>query len=156
MIEEVPITMEIDTGASVSIINEHTFQLLSDRGRVSLKNGHKKLRTYRGEEIPILGTTTVNVTESDTVFENMQLRIVKGDGPNLLGRDWLEVIKLDWAKVHRLSLSQVLKSNHSVFGEGLGKLEGTTAKFMWMKMQNQDILNQGQFHILSGVRLNQS
>lgn len=84
--------------------------------------------TYTGEEIPILGTTTVNVTESNTVFENTQLRIVKGDGPNLLGRDWLEVIKLDWGKVHRLSLSQVLKSNHSVFGEGLGKLEGTTAK----------------------------
>ena len=59
--------------------------------------------------------------------------VVKGAGPNLLGRDWLRVIKMNWktrfkVKEDHLELSQVLELYNEVFKDELGTLKGTKAK----------------------------
>ncbi len=44
----------------------------------------------------------------------LSILVVPGNGPTLLGRDWLETIKLDWQSIHQLntdpqqSIQQVL------------------------------------------------
>ena len=59
--------------------------------------------------------------------------VVKSPGPNLLGRDWLQVIKLNWNSVFsnqegNPQLQKILGVHNDVFGEGLGTVKGTMAK----------------------------
>ena len=66
--------------------------------------------------------------------ENLKALVVKGKGPNLLGRDWLGVIRLDWNKIlqitsdKRSSLPDDLSKYPDVFADGLGTLKGVQAK----------------------------
>ena len=57
--------------------------------------------------------------------------MVKGDGPSLLGRDWLEVVNLDWREVNHLSsgshstkLQGMLEKYSDVFESKLGEFKG--------------------------------
>ena len=59
--------------------------------------------------------------------------VVKSPGPNLLGRDWLQVIKLNWNSIFSIQednpqLQKILDAHKDVFGEVLGTLKGTEAK----------------------------
>ena len=113
----IDISMEIDTGASFSVINEKTFQEIS-RGKenLALKQTEISLRTYTGEKIFPRGNG---------------LLVLKGNGPNLMGRNWLENICLNWASLKRLgkpNLEEVLDKYDDLFTDDLGKLNGVTAK----------------------------
>ena len=50
-------------------------------------------------------------------------------GPNFLGRNWLEQIKLNWPQLctvkHSSALQEVLDKHEAVFRDELGKLEST-------------------------------
>lgn len=52
--------------------------------------------------------------------------VVKSPGPNLLERDWLQVIKLNWNSIFRIQ--KILDAHKDVFVEGVGTLKGTDAK----------------------------
>ena len=63
--------------------------------------------------------------------------VIRGQGPNLFGRDWLRIIKVNWdqvfkveeqQQVHNPRLQQVLEENQDVFKEELGTLNGMEAK----------------------------
>ena len=57
------------------------------------------------------------------------LVVIAGDGPSLLGRNWLNHIVLNWKKVFAVrtlrleSLHKVLQRHKSLFSEGLGTIE---------------------------------
>ena len=56
-----------------------------------------------------------------------------GEGPSLLGRDWLGVRKLKWPRIKLLSshyerLEVTLQKHTQRFEEGLGNLQGVKAK----------------------------
>ena len=78
------ISMELDTGAAVSLISEGTYnQFFSD---VSLKKSTVKLKSYSGEDIPVLGQMEVFVKYNQQ-GETLPLLVVKGDGRSLFGRN---------------------------------------------------------------------
>ena len=54
--------------------------------------------------------------------------VVTGNGPNLLGRDWLEHMKLDWSAVHRVDEVDYAVMFPELFTDGLGKLKNVEAK----------------------------
>ena len=61
------------------------------------------------------------------------MHVVKGDGPTLLGRDWLRRIRLDWKAINQVrtpspTLEEILAQNANVFREELGTVKGATAK----------------------------
>ena len=60
------------------------------------------LSTYRGEKILVLGTVMVPV-KYESQQKKLNALIVKGGGPNLLGRDWLEEIRLDWETIFQIA-----------------------------------------------------
>ena len=90
------------------------------------------LRTYTEEEVKPKGSCSVSVCY-DGVEYSWPLLVVGGKGPALLGRNWLEKIKLNWPIIKQLSshnkrLEEILQKHAQLFEEGLGTLQGTKAK----------------------------
>ena len=92
-IEGRSLIMELDTGASVTLISESVFnKLCLDK---PLQSSSSRLSTYSGEKLPVLGQLQVNVTCGDQQAR-LPLNVVAGHGSSLLGRDWLRTLRLDW------------------------------------------------------------
>jgi hypothetical protein len=133
------LTMELDTGASTTVIGENVFRKLSKTGKLELCRSTKKLRTYTGDVIPVVGQCEVVVRYND-VSKLLSAIVVKGDGPCLLGRDWLAHFKLNWSQIFQVrsaptrqsgpvpELDKILETHTKVFEESLGTIEGTKAR----------------------------
>ena len=77
-----------------------------------------QLRSY---SIPVVQSVEVNIVYKQQSAK-LQLLMVQGDGPSLLGQNWLSQLKLDWQEIHHLSttpLQTLLDKYDSVFQEGL-------------------------------------
>ena len=85
-VNEKPLTMELDTGASYSLISEQTYKATWSEGAPSLQQSGIKLHTYTGEQVVVVGSITVTVCYNTQVIE-LPLLIVKGEGPSLFGRN---------------------------------------------------------------------
>eukprot|EP00731_Ephydatia_muelleri_P000765 Em0001g765a len=85
--------MEVDTGAVASIISECTYRRQwSKQKRPLLQRTDVHLRTYTGEKINIKGKISLSV-QYDNETLSLDLLVVEGDGPSLMGRDWLSKLK---------------------------------------------------------------
>ena len=130
-LQDKEIQMELDTGASLSVISESTYRsIFGDNHR--LDSTDVTLRLYNGQELPVLGSTNVHVQcEGQTAM--LPLIVVKGAGASLIGRNWLEHIRINWAAVHSLQLDrgieQLVQKHAPLFREETGLLKGTSAKF---------------------------
>ena len=121
------LTMELNTGATLSIVSEKTYQsLFFSQAPPQLKPSTAQLKTYTGEVLRILGEITVTVCYKDQKSD-LSLLVVAGNGPSLLGRDWLSQIKLDCKQLHQLNhlkatpaCQQVLDKHTAVFQDELG------------------------------------
>ena len=91
-VEDVLVAMEVDTGASLSIVSEKVFRELWPRR--SLAPTKVRLCNYNKEPIPMVGGCNVNIHYKGQTA-NVPLLVVKGSGPSLLGRNWLGHIRLD-------------------------------------------------------------
>ena len=133
-INDADLTMEVDTGVSMSLISSVTFQKLwPAHSSPVLMATQTKLHTYTGEQINVLGTISANV-QFKTQQETLPLLVVDGDGPSLLGRDWLHKIKLDWQELYHTQVTQpsvqtVLDKYKEVFNNEIGTVKDTAAKF---------------------------
>ena len=126
-IDKQVVDMEVDTGAACSLMSEVSFRELWPSCKLSKVDHH--LRTYLGEPILVLGTVTVNIKYKDQVYQE-PLLVVKGDVPDLFGRNRLDHIRLDWQEIKYLQqspLQTMLKRHEAVFHGGLGALRGYQA-----------------------------
>lgn len=92
-----PLDMEVDTGAAVSIMSQTTFDELWPNW--SKAPSMVRLQLYSGEPISVVGSIEVAVEYQEQSAE-LPLVIVEGNGPTLLGRNWLKHIRLDWRGIH--------------------------------------------------------
>ena len=77
-VDKKTVSMEIDTGASVSILSESTFRhVWSRRAAPGLRHPRIKLRTYTGERIQLLGELDVAVKYNGQVAK-LPILVVKG------------------------------------------------------------------------------
>ena len=122
--------MEVDTGASLALMSYTTSS--SVWHDTELKPSQAKLHTYTREGIAVKGVVEVRVKYGDQE-KDLTLTIVDDNGTTLLGRDWLCHIKLDWATLNHISqdncseLKSLLSTYSTLFSQGLGRIEGTTA-----------------------------
>ena len=79
----VPVSMELDTGAAISLINSATYHRIAQASQLNPLQ-----MTYTGETINTLGWTPALVKCGEKE-ETVPIHVVEGDGPNLLGRDWI-------------------------------------------------------------------
>ena len=128
LVDNCSVPMEVDTGASVTLISESTFfQLWPGRG---LSETSVRLQTYSKEPLVVMGTTEVDVSYQGQ-SATLPLVVVKGQGPTLLGRNWLGKIRLNWGEIHYTrspGLHQLLGEYEEIFQEGLGTFRGYEAK----------------------------
>ena len=119
--DETQVKMELDTGAAVSIMSKAQWDHLTNSAPLALCN--LNLLTYTNAKVKAYGEALV------TVCHNMQrkrlpLVIVDGSGPPLLGRNWLQQLKLDWTQLKSLFIGQLrsdlTKKYTDVFAPGLG------------------------------------
>jgi len=98
------VPFKIDTGAAEIIISQHTKQKFLPQ--VCLKPSQVTLQTYTAQPMKVLRELHVNVKygKYDGIHK---LFVVEGSGPNLMGRNWLYYIQLDW---QNLGISAVTKS----------------------------------------------
>ena len=63
-INQVPLKMELDTGAAVSVITQRTYQKIAQQNHIQpLQHSDLKLKSYSGETIPVLGQVPVVVRQ---------------------------------------------------------------------------------------------
>ena len=129
-----PLEMEVDTGAAVSLAPESAVAALL--ATTQLQPSNIVLKTYTGEQIPVKGVMSVEVRYGQQHHRELKLLIVQGNGPCLLGRDWLKVVRLDWRNIGKVSTSANLEScvaalqnrYQEVFSEKLGTITPFQAK----------------------------
>ena len=127
-VDNCSVPMEVDTGASVSIMSEATYHKLWPRRGLSAAN--IRLQTYSKEPIAVVGSTDVQVSYEGQTAQ-LPLVVVKGAGHTLMGRNWLSRIRLNWSKIHHTSspgLSELLNKYDEIFKEGLGTFRDYEAK----------------------------
>ena len=106
----------------MSVLNESTFKKIEQQTFVSpLQPSPNKLRSYTGQDIKVLGTSKFVVRYGDK-NHCLSLHVVKGGGPNLLGRNWLTHLKINFCdlnviKHHSGPLKVVLDKHPAVFSD---------------------------------------
>lgn len=131
LLENKPVRMQVDTGTRVSMVSEAVYK--EKLKHLALRDTKLKLKTYTGESVPVLGAVNVKV-EHNKQKEVLPLYIIAGNRPALLGRRWLQKIKLDWQGVFMVMdretgpLQEILKKHPKVFDGELGSMKDITVK----------------------------
>ena len=145
------LSMELDTGATITIMSETKFKETFPRAKVEKSN--IRLKTYTGESLPVVGEVVVKVNHNKQV-KDLTLTIVGGDGPTLLGRDWLKHLKLNWKGIHSLqehsvkSLEDLLEKYNELFTEELGTIKSFRAKLDVARSSGQSKIFQSPYSAL--------
>ena len=125
-LNNVPVKVELDTGAAVLVISHSTYLNICSQSQAvpALQPSLVKLKTYTGESIPIIGCASVQARYGTQVVD-VHVQVVEGDGPNLLGRDLLQKLEVDLGSVNANVLEQttplegILDKHSIVFSEEL-------------------------------------
>ena len=107
--------MELDTGASLSLVSEKMFR--ENWSDLEVSQSETTLYSYSGESIPVVRLIRVSVKYEDQE-SLLPLLIVEGDCPSLLDRNWLSHLKINWHKIFWLqndSLNNILEKFKGVF-----------------------------------------
>ena len=116
------VQMDIDTAASLSLISEPTYLELWPSA--TLQQTSVQLKMYTGTPVKVVGVMNATVCyEQQTV--TLPLLVVEGAGASLLGYNWLEKIKLNWAVIHNVNMDQLqaVLDKYEVFKPGMGTLK---------------------------------
>lgn len=95
-LNKTPVTM---TSVAISIVSKKAYgDCWKEKLKPLLKTTSAVLRTCNGDVIKIMGKD--DLKEYNNPLQTLPLLVVDGNGPNLLGNDWLRQIKLDWCTVY--------------------------------------------------------
>ncbi len=149
MVNDKMLEMELDTGAAVSIISEEARQKLFSG--VSLQKSPVVQQTYTGEPMEVKGQLMVRVRYG-AQEHTLPLTVIAGDGPTLLGRDWLQRVQLNWKSIGLAALDHgndrvqgLLQKYKEVFRDELGTMSYFKAPSAFVVMPSQFSANPVQF-----------
>ena len=122
--------MEVDTGAAFSVISEATRQAVFSNQ--TLHPSELVLKTYTDECMKVKGTLNMRVKYGNQK-QKLVLVVVDGNGPSLLGRNWLKYLRLDWNNIFAVRTAQMkplhslLQRHQYLFSKELGEIHPFTA-----------------------------
>lgn len=125
------VSMELDTGASVSLISRRQQKELLPN--IELQPADITLRTITGEKVAVVGKCCVEVCHNGQEKQDLDLYVVRADGPALFGREWLSEFHVNWQQIHMVNrveeeLKDILNLNNQLFNENLGTVKGVEAE----------------------------
>ena len=123
------VQMEIDTGATVSVISEEWNQLFPGTNDLKSYRG-KPFRGYSGCQLDIVGQAMVHVVYEQQRIDLPLIVIVGQKQPALFGRNWLAAIKLNWIELHKIQsnkLQEPLQKHTALFEQNIGTIKGYKA-----------------------------
>lgn len=129
VVNGVALQMELDTGASVSLISEKIWKETFPESE--LVKSDVLLKTYTGEKLHVLGEMQAQV-----VYNKQQkclpLLVVSGSGPSLWGRNWLTEIRLNWRFIKQISkgFEPLVDKYSEIFRNELGTLKSIKVKLV--------------------------
>ena len=126
----IPLKMEIDTGAVVSVVGIGFYE--KDLPQLPLSSFSKQLQSYSGEILATKGDILVDV-EFKRQKAKLPLVVVDADKPALLGRNWLMEIKLDRNQLFVLNYGlggELLKKHNSILDGQHGVIKGFKADLL--------------------------
>jgi len=116
--------MELDTGAGVTIVSETTWA--EQLNKPDLQDYPIALHSYPNRSLNVMGSCSVEVSINGQT-KQLPLVVVEGDRISLLGRNWLEAIKLNWTEVASINnisrpsrLDELLDECDEIFRDELG------------------------------------
>ena len=126
--------LEVNTRASLTVINSKTFDIIkSGLEQIKRSKSNVKFKTYSGEIIRAQRQAVIPIE-----YENQSLKytlyIIEGDRPNLLGRDCLAKICLEWEELFSMNnesktnLDDLLNEFEDIFSSELGRMKNEKAK----------------------------
>ena len=144
LIDSVPLTMELDTGAARSLLPENLY--LSKFSQFPLKPSSVVLSSYSGDPVPVVGEIMVPVSYG-SASECLQLLVVQSNKTALFGRDWLQRIKLNWQEIFSVeppaenpkqfsSIDELLEEYADLFDGSKDGMIGQTANLHLKGEQN--------------------
>ena len=90
----IPLKMELDTGASVSLVSKKTWR--EKLGSPPLTKRKIVLRAYSGHRLHVIGETTVDVNAGSQRHKSLPLVVVQREEAPLFGRNWLVQVDVAW------------------------------------------------------------
>lgn len=129
----VPVVMQIDTAADVSVMSEQVARKIP---YLSIGACNKVLWDYNAHNIEVVGSAKVNVQYDQQTAQDLPLTIVKGQGQTLMGLDWLRHFQLKWPEIlkvlkvdHKIDTpeSDVFSEFKEIFTDGHGTVKNTKA-----------------------------
>ena len=128
MINEIPVDMIIDTGASIDILDETAYHKVNYSGKITLKPSTKRLFAYGSKsQLHVIGSF-----EATGTFRNNRtvstLHVLQGSHGSLLSYSTAVALGILDIQLHHISSTpmceQLFRQYTSLF-EGIGKLKGT-------------------------------
>ena len=106
-----PSTLQVDTGSQFSIISKE----LAERSRIdNITDAGKKFYDFNNNIIELIGKATVTLGYMDQYFNDVPVYISKRENaPNLLGLNWLDVLRLDSLPINYLPTTSKRSINNA-------------------------------------------
>ncbi|XP_049517164.1 uncharacterized protein LOC125942945 [Dermacentor silvarum] len=123
-IEGQNVPMEIDSGASCSIVSEETFRSIEGKqSKIPLRESSTTLVTWSKEALPVVGRASV-VVEFKGQTAKLPLLVVKRSGNSLLGRNWFRPLGIGLHGIQQLNVEDVTSRFSEVFRSDLPGFNG--------------------------------
>ena len=139
--------MELDTGSAISTLPLETYK--ETFPNTPLVDTTAILKTYSGEKITPEGKLPVRVEHNNQV-KDLTLYVVKTQGLQSFGRDWLHQIQLDWKRMCAISkeqptqdiqkkLERLIDNYSEVFRDEIGTFKSAKAKLMFKESSQPNL-----------------
>eukprot|EP00794_Sanderia_malayensis_P020813 gene20813-22856_t len=113
-LNEMPLSMIIDTGASINIIDEHTYKKFQEIKEIPLTRGTTRIFDYgAANQLPVLGTFE-GTFESDSHYTVSPVHVVTGNHGCLLSYKTASALGLIQVKVNTIKEQQQQLSHEKV------------------------------------------
>ena len=124
----VSVTMQVDSGASYSLINKKTFNSLPNSQKNKLQPLSIQLSTWTDTPVKLLGQLNIQVQYKDLYNIQLNVIVAYGSGPNLLGRDWFQPLNIFINNINTVTecenYQNLLIKYKNIFDSSLGMYRG--------------------------------
>jgi transposase InsO family protein len=109
-LNDIECNMQIDTAADFSVMSKQVYRSMFSH--MPMSSSKVKLKTYTGDKIVVCGEIMFDVVYKDQKATLPMVVVDHPGRPTLLGRNWLEKLKLEWGEIFTVTQSSKTSSVH--------------------------------------------